>query len=254
MRFDTYWFKEEETQILFVFDCPNKHYPKKILYPDRREYFLPAWHCSKCGGTEQKSITEETEARLLIIDTCLHCGHETKLDLDKTPEKLLPISEEDRQKYCLDFVGRTTFIDDMLSLEEFFNSMSLHEKEKMLKKENGVDKIEIVKVPKLEERLIKLAEELGYQKFKFNTPDITRFLTVEFSLQDPSDRDGRESEKIIAKAIRKAIFPTNWRLTNEGVSYRLGFLTGKLRAHEGDEELMKIGREIIEKEKAKSQK
>jgi hypothetical protein len=247
-------FKENETKILFVYTCPQKHYPKKAIYPDRKEYIFPAWRCSKCGGFQSKSVTKETKKRLLITDTCLHCGHIHKLDLDLTPEKILPIEEEDRKKYCLDFVGRSTFIEDLLKIEEFFNSMSLHEKEKILKEENGVDKIEIVKVPQLEERLVKLAEQLGFQKFKFNTPDVTRWFTVEFSLQDPSDRDGRESEKVIAKAIRKAIFPTNWRLTNEGVSYRLGFLTGKLRAYEGDEELMKIGKEIMKKGEAKSQK
>lgn len=42
---------------------------------------------------------------------------------------------------------------------------------------------------------------------------------------------------------------TNWRLTSNGITYRLDYLSGRLRAYESEEELKKLA---VRNEKTKS--
>jgi hypothetical protein len=44
----------------------------------------------------------------------------------------------------------------------------------------------------------------------------------------------------LKKLIQKALEDTNWRLMSEGISYRLGYLKGRLRAYESEEDLKKL--------------
>ncbi|MCK6648029.1 MAG: hypothetical protein L6Q66_00090 [Bacteroidia bacterium] len=242
-------FEENDTLLLFVFSCPNKHTPKKILYPDGiRKRIIPVSKCEECGG-KLSSVKEETKTFMKFIDTCLECGHVSIMEFNLTPD--LPITEEDRKIYCEIWKGKTTFEQDLEAVVEFANYYNEKQKLKKEKEELKVDNVEQVNLPKLEDRLFKLAEELGYTKFKFDSHSTERFLTVSFSLQDPSDRTEKESCKVITDAIKQSLFTTNWRLFTEGIDYRLGLLSGRLRAYEGEEGLMKIAREIYEQKENK---
>lgn len=70
---------------------------------------------------------------------------------------------------------------------------------------------------------------------------------LEFSVQDPSARKEKECVKILGKIISENLFNTNWRLQVSLVSYRLAYLTGRLKAHESDEDLLKLAMEIGKK-------
>ena len=48
------------------------------------------------------------------------------------------------------------------------------------------------------------------------------------------------SQKVLSKAVEKALLNTNWRLMSEGISYRLGYLNGRLRAYEREEDLLNL--------------
>lgn len=238
-------FKEDDTLLLFVFSCPNKHAPKKILYPDGvRKWIIPVSKCEKCGG-KLASEKVETTNYIKFKDTCEDCGDESIMEFDLTPDP--PITDEERKKYCDIWKNSRTFEQDLEAITDF---MKLHKESEKLKKEREelkVDAVEQVNLPKLEDRLLKLSEELSYAKFKFDSHSTERFLSVSFSLQDPTDRLEKESCKIITDAIKQSLFMTNWRLFSEGIDYRLGLLSGRLRAYEGEEGLMKIAREIFEK-------
>lgn len=84
MFHETHFFKENDTLLLFVFACPNKHVPKKILYPDGiREWKTPISKCEKCGG---KLITDKVETKELIRfkDTCQDCKYESVMEFELT--------------------------------------------------------------------------------------------------------------------------------------------------------------------------
>ena len=54
--------------------------------------------------------------------------------------------------------------------------------------------------------------------------------------------DERESSSDLKKLIKKRLKGTNWRLMTDGVSYRLGMLSGRLRGYEQEEGLVKLVR------------
>ena len=55
-----------------------------------------------------------------------------------------------------------------------------------------------------------------------------------------SDRKEYDSKKGLQKLINKILVNTNWRLMSDGVDYRLGYLSGRLRAYEKEEDLKKL--------------
>ncbi|HET7320221.1 MAG TPA: hypothetical protein VFI84_01380, partial [Candidatus Saccharimonadales bacterium] len=48
------------------------------------------------------------------------------------------------------------------------------------------------------------------------------------------------SRYTLKKTIQKALTDTNWRLMSDGISYRLGYLNGRLRAYEKEEDLVEL--------------
>jgi hypothetical protein len=248
MHHEGHLFKENDALLLFYFTCPNKHFPKKVVYPDgRREWVFKKNVCKKCG-CEFDSKTEEEKDRLIFTDTCTGCGDVLTTELE-LPEPDLPIDEEERKKYCTDWKGRRTFEQDIQAIGDLMKFCEEQEKERKIREDYNVDKIEKINLPKLENSLVRLSEELGYIKFKFDSHSTENYLSVSFSAQDPTDREERESIKILTKAFKDFLLTTNWRLMTNGIDYRLGLLSGKLRAYVDDEGLLKIAKEIYENKK-----
>jgi hypothetical protein len=84
-------------------------------------------------------------------------------------------------------------------------------------------------------------EKAGYIEFSLDKPEVGRDVFVGFScLDSKSDRGDYDSEKTLKKTIEKALVDTNWRLMSDGIHYRLGYLSGRLRAYEQEEDLKKL--------------
>lgn len=84
-------------------------------------------------------------------------------------------------------------------------------------------------------------EKAGYAKLEFEKPDIQKDMILGFGIQDTkSGRSDRESVYDLQRLLKTALKPTNWRLMSEGVSYRLGYLQGRLKGVEGEENLRKL--------------
>lgn len=238
----SHMFERNDAAILFVFECRKGHAPRRLIHPDGTEHIIRKRRCNSCNY-ELETTSERKARKIIVIDTCSGCGKVTidELEFHKKPEL---IKEDDRKRYCLDFLGKQTILQDLKSIYALSEFIKLDTSEKQAKEESGFDKVERVNVPQMEDRLIKLCEEIGYTKFKFETPASGRFLTVRFSAQDPSNRTEQESIKKLTKAIKACVFSTNWRLVTTGITYQLGFLTGQLKAYTADEDIMKIGRGI----------
>jgi len=62
-----------------------------------------------------------------------------------------------------------------------------------------------------------------------------------FTVQDSSSRhEELEVKYDLKQLLKKRLENTNWRLMTDGVSYRLGFLSGRLRGYDSEEELLKL--------------
>lgn len=99
-----------------------------------------------------------------------------------------------------------------------------------------------LKIVQLKELLEPIFTKEGYSDFKLGDPQIGREVSLDFSCLDTKDdREEYDSKKTLHKAIEKVLEDTgNWRVMSAGVSYRLGFLSGSLRAYESEEEIRKL--------------
>jgi hypothetical protein len=94
------------------------------------------------------------------------------------------------------------------------------------------------KIAELASLLASLLEKAGYIEFHLDKPEMGRDVFIGFScLESKSDRDDYDSRKALKKLVDNALLDTNWRLMSDGISYRLGYLNGKLRAYEREEDL-----------------
>ncbi len=250
MQFEGTMFKEDDAQVLFVFKCSAGHLPKKAIRPDGSEHYFPQPKCAKCGGKVISTTEKKNENHFKFIDTCSLCGHIEIDEFELDPEREKPILEEDRKTYCTFFINRKTFYEDLKAIADLGKLAEENEKQKREKEQFEVDKIERPNIPQLEKRLTYIAEKNDFIKFQFDKPEMGRHVVISFSLQDPSNRNEQESVKLITTSVKKALFHTNWRLMTEGISYRLSYLTGRLKSHDQEEDILKIAKEI----KAKKEK
>lgn len=236
MKFDLFDFVENDSELIFIFSCYHNHLPKKAVYAGGREFYVAKHLCSYCGG-KFISAKKEMDNKLTLIDTCEQCDRIEIMEIDRSVKKILPINEDERKKYCTDFKGAKTFYDDLMALVNL--SISLD-------KDNEIDvsRLKQLNIAQMEKVVSEELEKSEFTKIQFEKPKVGRFLTIEFSAQDIVDRDEKNSTKELIRSIKTILFPTNWRLDLNSVSYKLGFLSAHIKGYSEKEDLFKILKEI----------
>lgn len=68
-----------------------------------------------------------------------------------------------------------------------------------------------------------------------------RYVIVPLVVRDSNeDRAEYDSKKQLKKLITDELSSTNWRLMSNGTSYRVGYLTGRLRCYGNNDDLAGI--------------
>ncbi len=67
-----------------------------------------------------------------------------------------------------------------------------------------------------------------------------RIVSIEFSIEKMETENERVSMQKLNKLLQKHLEETNWRLMSDGISYRLGVLSGRIRIYEGEDGLAKL--------------
>ena len=242
MQFEFYDFVEKDTKLLMWYSCPQGHALRRAFYADGQEFKIPESYCDYCGGAIRSS-KRKTKNKLIFTDICKVCNKKSVTEFNVTPRSILPIDEVERKKYCTDFIGRRNFEDDITAIADL-SDLIQEEEEKDKYEFKNINKLNIAQ---LEEMLMTAIDESGFVKMQFDKPKISRYLTVEFSVQDTQDREAAKSIKALKKIVDTTLFTTNWRLMSPGFEYRLGFLNGQLKGFSLDEDLLKIAQEIWQK-------
>lgn len=233
----------EEESVLFMLNCThcdqNTACWEDGSYLERHET-----SCPKCRSV----MAEKDVRRGKVITTtysCAACRHTFKTTLNLSHEDRVSDSEYESDKviYCLhDDITRQELRDARWR----HNEMVRLGKEWKGKEENKhiYDAIAEIKKPRIAELitlLTSLIEDAGYIDFSLDKPEIGRDVIVGFSCLDgKSKRDDYESRKTLKNTIDAALKDTNWRLMTAGISYRLGYLSGRLKAYEGEEALKRL--------------
>lgn len=261
------WDDDKPMRVLFTFNCTNCK-KRQGVYDDGEIYVSKSDFCTDCRQKlEVKSIKKGE-----VITThykCKNCGYSKKevWDLKKSDEEHKKWQEEHTKKeledkqllekyrteFCLSNEEGQKYVETLEAMEvahevkeEVLAKMDTPAHEKLLL----VSKISITD---LELLVNKSLEESGFTRLSFGNPDMGRHVLVPFTLQEtkPKRRD-RESISDLYDLLKVTLKDTNWRAPKDLLSYRLGFLSGKLKGYESEDDLLKLfGKEEPKKPKSK---
>jgi predicted RNA-binding Zn-ribbon protein involved in translation (DUF1610 family) len=254
---DKYYLHREgkdrnDEDIIFIVSCKPCG-KRQTFWEDGAEWEGVKFYCDKCQA-EMTVAHKETSDALISTYTCTNCKHSYKetLDLSKRPaeeESVDPLYELDRKRFCIDD-------DTMRELEDKLEHMArlaklyadATERTEHADVYDAVKDIKQLKIAQLIETLRQVLEKAQYVEFKLGEPQLGQEVVIEFSCLDTKgERQENDSKNSLRKSITKTLEETNWRLMSEGVHYRLGYLTGRLKAYEGEEALKKLIEQRIKK-------
>ena len=241
-RGEEYKYDDPE-EVLFTLKC--SHCDKNsACWNDGAAWIPKPTLCPKCNAEMSHVVTKNKKA-ITFTYTCPSCKHsyKDKMDLSDKKEKPDPDYEKDRLHYCL---VDEEFRDKLIEIKRGLKEMAQLGKEFKEREDNkhvydAVAEINKPKIVELIHLLTPALEQAGYIEFNLDKPELGKDVYIGFScLDSKSEREDYDSRKTLQKAVRKALEDTNWRLMSDGISYRLGYLSGRLRAYEQEEDLKKL--------------
>ncbi len=195
---------DKEDRVLFFYRCPNCH-KGRMLFENGKEY--KPKHSHKDNNELDLDIKENKQ--------------------DKANNKNF---DRDRKKYCLSDEKGQKYSSEKFNLEKLKYFIEEQEKNKKLVRQTK--QIKIMNVIELEKFLSKRLAKEGYIKFQISKPEIDKDVIIVFATCDKSKRCGTNSRSQLKKHIGEALVSTNWHLMSDGIDYRLGILTGRLKGEE----------------------
>lgn len=231
---------EEVLIMLSCFHCDKN----SAFWEDGTAWKTKPTVCPKCQS-EVTHKTTKSKKYITITYTCTFCDHvfKEKLDVSTKKEQEDPDFEKDRVHFCL---LDKEFRDKLFEIQRGLKQMAEFGEEMKEKEDNKhiYDAMKELKKPKIAELIPLLSpslEKAGYIELHLDKPEMGRDVYVGFScLDSKSDREDYDSRKTLKKLVDKTLESTNWRLMSDGISYRLGYLNGRVRAYEAEENLKNL--------------
>jgi len=238
----------EPLKVLFFFECPDCK-KRRGVYDDGSEYETTPTLCPECKQEAIVKISGDDKITIWTT-TCKSCGYKSveKDDYEKEAKKRYEKEKRDKhlfEKYRKEFcISEQEGKDALFRMEQMKRIIDeVKEREEHKEDYDAVVKIKILTTFELEKLLNKTINPEGYIRLELSKPEFGKYLVVEFNVQDgDSSRKEYDSRNKLRKLLQEAFAGTNWCLMSEGVTYRLGFLTGRLKAYESEEDLLKLVR------------
>lgn len=236
---------EDKDRVLFIFRCPIKCQKGRGMFDNGEEWIVKPELCDKCG-VELTKKDERKGEKITTYYNCPECGfkkiEELDLSIKEDKEKVDKFYNRDRARFCLSEKAGQKYYDSKIGMEQMKKTVDdIEERDKnkeVYKKASNLKKLTIVELEKL---LISILKKENYIKFELGKPEMGKDVFIDFSTRD--EKTGREeydSKASLKKIIKKKLEDTNWRLMSDGINYRLGFLSGRLRGYEREEDLIKL--------------
>lgn len=250
-----YTFDNPLMRMMFLFKC-SKCNKQQWVYDDGEIRVSRPDLCPKC----KKEINMKDTAKGKVITLkykCSNCGYSktevkdfTKSDKEhekwqeeqkKKEEQNKKLLEKYREEYCLSDKEGKEYVETLEAMEvasEVYEEEKQKYDDKAYQIAVSLKKLKILELEKLlSEKLLKE----NYVKFTLDKPDMGRYVVVPFSVLDSnSTRRENISEDMLKKLIKDTLEDTNWRLMSDGIRYRLGYLSGSLKAYEQEEDLLEL--------------
>jgi DNA-directed RNA polymerase subunit M/transcription elongation factor TFIIS len=234
----------DHREVLFMLECGGCN-KRTVIWEDGSQWEHPYRTCPKCSTVMKE--TSKRKAKLIVdIYTCPKCQYSYQEELDlsfkKEKEKPDPYWEEDKLRFVLNDEQGKKYLEGKRNLEQM-KQVTDRIKERTDNKAvyDAVANIQKVNIGQLTDVLQPVIEKAGYIELTFDKPEISRDVFVGFNCLDgKGGRDDYSSRTTLKKTVQKALVDTNWRLMSDGISYRLGYLSGRLRAYEKEEDLVEL--------------
>lgn len=236
------WDRDDHEEVLFFMRCEAGHLPMKGVFGDGVELKINEPLCPKCNATIEVKRLASKKDIIKTKRTCSSCDYE---EIDEfalsSEEPDDPNYEADRARFCLSGDSLKKAQDEMLSMERMSRLVEgWKHKEEHEAEYEAVAKLEKLTIPQVKEHIATTLEGTTYLNLSFEKPLVERYVSIEFSVEEMQTDNPRASTSNLQKRIKKALEQTNWRLMTGGIDYRLGLLSGRLRAYETEEDLLKL--------------
>lgn len=250
-----YSYDSPVMRMMFLFKC-SKCEKQQWVFDDGEICVSEPDLCPKCKA--ELDISNIRKEKVITTHyKCKQCGYSKKdiLNLAKNDEEHKKWQEEQKKKeeenkkllekyreeFCLSDKDGKEYVETLEALEV---GHEIYEEEKQKYDGNAqqiVINLKRLSVLDLEKLLSERLEKEKFVKFSLEKPDMGRFVTIPFSVLDAnSSRNPNISEVDLKKLIRNTLEDTNWRLQSNEVHYRLGYLSGTLKAYEQEDDLLQL--------------
>jgi len=248
---------DENSQVLFMFGC-TKCNKRQALYEDGREWHYEASKCPKCNHSLTSKTSRRKKDVLVFTYSCSNCSYrktdiedfsKSKKEREEKEAKDKKLLTEYRSTFCYNDEQGRSYIRSMDGISSFIKEKKEKEQNKDLY--DKVAKIKKLTVAELEKLLTSVLEKAEYKRLELSKPEFERQIIVRFTIQDAKrSRNQYDSVYTLKKSIKNALIDTNWRLMSEAPSYKLGYLQGRLKGYETEEDLIMLVQKDVKKHKS----
>lgn len=240
------WDRNDKVRVLFMYKCPRCN-KREAYYDDGELYVSTPTLCEKCGSEIDVNLKIDDNKDITTwIYKCTGCSFE-KTDVDdhkkwkEEREKENKRNKELLEKFKKDFCFSEKEGSEAVTwMENFTTLMSDIKKDEEKKKDPVYQKavsLKKLKVVELNKLLKEAMEKEGFTDLQLEKPEMGKYVAVPFVVQDSkAEREEYDSKKQLKKLIDKSLEDTNWKLMSEGLSYRVGYLSGRLRCYESEDD------------------
>jgi len=246
---------EDNERVMFWFECP-KCKKRRALFNDGQEYKSKPNFCPKCSSELSEKTTKEKDILITKI-SCLQCNYKITETIDfekdrrereKEEKKDYSLLQKYRSVYCMTEAQGQEYVSSVENMKQLIDLMKESKKKQNNPAYRKARKAKMLKISRLKIILKKSLEDEKFTNLQFGKPETDRYVAVPFTVEDTDDkREEYSSRTVCKKIIRNALINTNWRLMSEGITYRLGFLKGRIRGYENEDEMADVFRTELNK-------
>lgn len=235
-------------RMMFLYECPKCLY-KAWIYEDGTERPSTPELCPKCHKEIKTTTVKEGKDKVIWKSKCSGCGYTNNTVIDFEKDRIEAENREKadrklldtyREEFCSEKEGKEAF--------EYLEALKVGNEvyEEELKKYDNpayqaVTKLHKLNVTELLKRLTPIFEQDNYINLVFGQPELDKHVIVTFICQDNDPtRKTSDRDHTLKKTVKESLESTNWRLMNESFSYRLGYLTGRIKGYEQEEDFIEI--------------
>ena len=243
------WYAPDESLgVLFFFECSSCK-KRKGIFENGEAYVSEPNLCQKCHKNINVSHKKDGNV-ITTTSNCSFCGfteteiddyEKSKAEREERQKQEQELLEKRRVEFCLSSKEGEEYLESVRRLESLKELLLRPEQKQTDPDYQKVSKLNKLKILELEKLLSEVLEKEKYIKLAFEKPNIDKHIIVPFFTQDAdSQREEKNSIYKLQRIIKKTLEGTNWRLMSEGISCRLGYLSGRLKGYEQEDDLLKM--------------